>query len=182
MAARALPEGVALRHCTEAELPGIHTIYAHHVLRGTGSFEEVPPDQAEMRARWQRIAAQDLPYLVAARGAEVLGFAYAAPFHPRAAYRFTLEDSVYVAPDAARMGVGRALVAELLRITGEAGYRQMIALIGDSGNAGSIGLHTSLGFEHMGQLGAVGFKFDRWLDVVYMQRALGGGVSGRVAT
>lgn len=153
----------------------MQAIYAHHVAHGTASFEEIPPDVAEMRARWQQVVSAGLPYLVVATPERVLGYAYAAPYHPRPAYRFTLEDSVYVAPDAARQGLGRALVAELLTRCETAGYRQVIAVIGDSGNLGSIRLHRALGFSDTGVLRSVGFKFGRWLDCVILQRALGPG-------
>jgi L-amino acid N-acyltransferase YncA len=166
---------LTLRDCDEADLAGVTDIYAQHVLHGTASFEEVSPDLAEMRARWQRVVSLGLPWLVVASPERVLGYAYAAPFHTRPAYRYTLEDSVYVAADAARRGIGRALVTELLRRAEAAGCRQMIAVIGDSANEGSIRLHAGLGFAHAGLLRSVGFKFGRWLDVVTMQRALGPG-------
>ncbi|WP_424931690.1 N-acetyltransferase family protein [Amaricoccus macauensis] len=161
-----------LRPCLEADLDEVCRIYGHHVRTGTGSFEEVPPELAEMRARWQRVVGLDLPYLVAVEGGRVLGFSYAAPFHHRSAFRHTLEDTVYLAPDAVGRGIGKALVSEVLRLAGRAGYKRMVAVIGDSSNQGSIGLHRALGFEHAGILRAVGQKFGRWLDVVYMQRDL----------
>ncbi|WP_111431226.1 GNAT family N-acetyltransferase [Rhodobacteraceae bacterium DSL-40] len=166
---------IAVRPCRAADLEAVQAIYAHHVRHGTGSFEETPPDLAEMTRRWERIAGAGLPWLVAELGDRVAGYAYAGPFHPRPAYRFTLEDSVYVAPDAARCGAGRALLSDLLRRCEAAGFRQMVAVIGDSANAGSVGLHRAFGFTYAGALSAVGFKFGRWLDTVTMQRPLGPG-------
>jgi len=150
-------------------------VYAPHVVRGTATFELEPPDPAEMERRWRDVTSRGLPYLVAVSGDEVVGYAYAAPYRPRAAYRFTLEDSVYLRDDARGKGIGRALLAALIEASERAGARQMIAVIGDSGNAASIGVHVALGFRHIGVLASVGNKFSRWLDVVLMQRALGPG-------
>jgi phosphinothricin acetyltransferase len=157
------------------DVPAVQAIYAHHVLHGLASFEEVPPDVEEMARRREDILSRGLPYLVAESAGEVLGFAYAGPYRARSAYRNTLEDSVYVRADAIGAGIGRALLAALLAETEALGYRQMLAVIGDSGNAGSIGLHARSGFREVGVMRAVGFKFGRWVDVVIMQRSLGPG-------
>lgn len=154
-------------------MPAIQAIYAHHVLTGTASFEEVPPELAEMQRRHASITGQGFPYFVADEGGEVLGYAYAGPYHARSAYRFSCEDSVYVAPSAQRCGVGLALLGALIPACEARGLKRMLALIGDSDNQGSIGLHTRLGFHHAGVLSQVGFKHGRWLDVVLMQRDLG---------
>ncbi len=160
-----------------ADIDQITRIYAHHVRWGSGSFEIDPPDEAEMGRRWQSVAGQSMPHLVLRQGEQVLGFAYAQPFRPRLAYRHTLEDSIYLHPDVAgqRRGLGRALLAELMRQAERLGARQMVAVIGDSANHASIGLHRALGFAHVGQLSASGWKQDRWLDTVFMQKALGVG-------
>jgi L-amino acid N-acyltransferase YncA len=161
-----------VRRCAEADLAAVQAIYADHVRSGTGSFEEAPPDLAEMTRRWRTIRAHGLPYLVAVGSGEVLGYAYAAPYHHRPAYRYTVEDSIYVAPGAARRGVGRALLGALIAECETAGCRQMVAVIGDSTNAGSIKLHEAFWFAPVGTLRSVGFKFGRWLDVVTMQRSI----------
>lgn len=160
-----------------ADLSAITAIYAHHVLHGTGTFEEEPPDEAEMAARLARVQARaDCAWLVAENEAgEVVGFGYYTQLRDRSAYRFTAEDSVYVREDQRGQGVGKALVAALLRRAEAEGFRQMIAVIGDAENAGSIGLHISLGFRRAGVWKSAGIKFGRWLDVVFMQRALGEG-------
>ena len=164
----------AVRDSTNADLPAIQRIYAHHVLYGLASFEEEAPDLTELAKRRREIVAKGLPYLVAAAADGVaLGYAYASPFRTRSAYRFTVEDSVYVAPDAARHGIGRALLAALLPRCAELGYRQMVAVIGDSANGPSIGLHRALGFARVALLPSIGFKFGRWIDCVMMQRTLG---------
>jgi len=164
-----------IRPSTPADLPAITTIYAEAVQHGTGTFELDPPDAAEMARRRDDVLSKGLPWLVAARAGQVLGYAYANHFRPRPAYRFCLEDSIYLHPDARGQGVGRLLLTELLGRCEAAGARQMLAVIGDSANAGSIGVHTALGFAHTGVLRASGWKFGRWLDVVLMQRALGNG-------
>lgn len=164
-----------LRPSTDADLPAITAIYAHHVLHGTGTFELEPPDEAEMARRRADVLDKGLPWLVAERDGRVLGYAYANHFRPRRAYRFCLEDSIYLADDARGQGLGRLLLAELVARCEAAGARQMLAVIGDAANAGSIGVHRALGFEHTGVLKASGWKFGRWLDVVLMQRALGTG-------
>jgi len=167
-----------IRPSTPADLPAITAIYAEAVLHGTGTFELDPPDAAEMARRRDDVLSKGLPWLVAERpGAapQVLGYAYANHFRPRRAYRFCLEDSIYLHPDARGQGVGKLLLTELLGRCEAAGARQVLAVIGDSANAGSIGVHAALGFTHTGLLKASGWKFDRWLDVVLMQRALGTG-------
>jgi L-amino acid N-acyltransferase YncA len=167
-----------VRASAEADLPAVAAIYAHHVRHGLGSFEEEPPDVAELRRRRAEVLRRGLPYLVAEDGdGTVLGYAYAAPYRARSAYRFSLEDSIYVAPAVERRGVGRALLGALLERCAALGYRQMIAVIGDSGNFGSIGLHERMGFRRVGLLPAVGFKHGRWVDSVLMQRELGEGAA-----
>ncbi|MFY8019326.1 MAG: GNAT family N-acetyltransferase [Inhella sp.] len=162
-----------LRDSRELDLPAITAIYEHAVLHGTGTFELDVPDEAEMAKRRAEVLGRGLPYLVAERDGQVLGYAYANYFRPRMAYRFCVEDSVYLAPAAQGAGIGKLLLAELVARCEAAGARQMVAVIGDSANLGSIGLHAALGFEHTGQLKAAGWKFERWLDVVFMQRELG---------
>jgi phosphinothricin acetyltransferase len=157
------------------DVPEIQAIYAHHVLSGTGTFEEVPPSIEEMQARYQAGIDSRYDWLVARDDTGVLGYGYYGPFRQRSAYDFTVEDSVYVREDVRGQGVGKALVAELLRRAEARGYRQMLALIGDSENIGSIGVHASLGFSRGGILRAAGIKFGRWLDVVIMQKMLGEG-------
>ncbi|HZZ35616.1 MAG TPA: GNAT family N-acetyltransferase [Caulobacteraceae bacterium] len=164
-----------IRQATQGDAPAVAAIYGHHVLNGLGTFEEVPPTDAEIADRIEAVLARSLPYLVAEDDGAVIGFAYAAPFRPRAAYRYTVEDSVYIAPDAIGRGVGKALVSRVIAECEALGLRQMIAVIGDSDNAGSVGLHRSLGFEPAGVGRALGYKFGRWVDVVWMQRALNGG-------
>lgn len=166
---------MAIRASEQADVPAIQAIYAHHVLNGLASFEIVPPDEAEIGRRRDELRAQGLPYLVAVLDGKVSGYAYAAPYRTRPAYRYVLEDSVYVDPSAARRGVGRALLESLLAECAALGYRQMIAVIGDSGNAASIGLHEACGFARTGLLPSVGFKHGRWVDSVLMQRPLGPG-------
>lgn len=162
-----------VRASTLADLPAVQAIYAHHVRHGTGSFEEEPPSLETMTDRWRAVAERGLPWLVAEIDGAVVGYSYARPYHERSAYRFTLEDAVYVAPDCARRGVGRALLSEALRLCAADGYRSMVAIIGDSANDGSIGLHTALGFRPVGVLRGVGLKFGRTLDSVIMQKTLG---------
>lgn len=166
-----------IRPSADADVPAIAAVYAHHVRHGGGTFELEPPDEAEMRRRRVDVLGKHLPWLAAERAGVLLGYAYANHFRPRRAYRFCLEDSVYVAPEAQGGGVGRLLLAELLARCTALGARQMLAVIGDADNAGSIGLHRALGFRHAGVLEASGWKFGRWLDVVLMQRALGAGAS-----
>jgi phosphinothricin acetyltransferase len=162
---------------TAADLPEIQAIYAYHVLHGTGTFEEVPPSVEEMAARFAAGTARRWCWLVAKDATGVLGFAFYAQHKDRSAYRYTAEDSVYVREDVRGQGVGKALVAQLIGHATGRGFRQMVAVIGDAENVGSIGVHASLGFSHAGVLRAAGFKFGRWLDVVTMQRPLGTGDS-----
>ena len=169
--------GVVVRDALPADLPIMQSIYAHHVLHGLASFEEVPPDVAEMERRYRELLACRLPYVVVESDGRVAGFAYAGPYRTRPAYCYTVEDSVYVAPDAIGRGLGRAALAEVIKRTADLGFRQMIAIIGDSGNRPSIALHEKLGFRHAGTLQAVGFKFGRWVDSVLMQLGLGAGDS-----
>jgi phosphinothricin acetyltransferase len=161
-----------IRACTVADLDAVQAIYAHYVRTGFGTFEEEPPSVAEMRQRFEALVAHDFPFLVAVIGGRVAGYAYAGPFRPRAAYRHTCESSVYVAADAQRQGVGRELMLRVIGVCQRLGKRQMLAVIGDSANAGSIGLHAALGFEAVGVFKDIGYKFGRWVDVVLMQRAL----------
>ncbi|GAA0580011.1 GNAT family N-acetyltransferase [Craurococcus roseus] len=164
-----------LRDAGPADVPAMTAIYAHHVLHGTGTFEEEPPDEAEMARRMGNVQDQGWPWLVAEEDGKILGFAYLNQFRPRSAYRYAGEDSVYVRNDIRGQGVGKALVAALLRRAEDCGFRQIFAVIGDSENVGSIGLHVSLGFRQVGVMRSTGAKFGRWLDVVTMQRAVGEG-------
>ena len=169
-------QAIALRDARPGDGPALQQIYGHHVLHGFGSFEEIPPAVEEMERRLAAVQEDGLPYLIAeAAGGRVLGFAYAGRYRPRSAYRFTVEDSVYVAPDAAGRGIGRRLLAEVIARAEALGMRQMIAVIGDSANLGSIRLHERLGFTRAGLFAAVGWKRERWLDSVLMQRPLGPG-------
>ena len=170
----ALP-GLRMRNATETDLPVIQAIYAHHVLHGTGTFEEVPPSVEEMTERFDKVTEHGWSWLVATDATGVLGYAYYTQFRDRSAYRYCVEDSVYVREDVRGQGVGKALVVRLIEDASAQGMRQMIAVIGDSENVGSIGVHASLGFHMVGTMKAVGVKFGRWLDVVSMQRALGRG-------
>lgn len=156
-------------------MPAIQEIYAHHVAHGLGSFEEQGPSLNEMRRRYQDITAGGFPYLIAQAEHAVLGYGYCSLYRTRPAYRYSVEDSVYVKPEAAGRGVGRAILSELIRRCEALGYRQVIAVIGDSANAASIGLHASQGFLRVGTLRSTGFKLGRWVDSVLMQRPLGPG-------
>ena len=169
------PLPLLIRPSQDADLPAIQAIYEHAVLHGTGTFETDVPDVAEMSRRRAEVLSRGLPYLVAVRGEQVLGYAYANYFRPRMAYRFCVEDSIYLAPAAQGQGMGRLLLAELIARCERAGARQMLAVIGDSQNHGSVGVHRALGFEPTGLLKSSGWKFGRWLDVVLMQRQLGHG-------
>lgn len=164
-----------LRPAAHADLAQITAIYAHHVLHGLASFEIEPPDEAEVRRRFDAIVAGGFPYFVAEADGRVLGYAYAGPYRTRPAYRYSVEDSIYVAPDAVGRGLGKRLLLALIEACAQHGYRQMLAVIGDSANAASIELHRACGFAQVGLLPSIGFKFGRWVDSVLMQRALGEG-------
>jgi L-amino acid N-acyltransferase YncA len=164
-----------IRSANDADIGAITTIYAHHVLHGTGTFETSPPTQEDMAARRADVLSKGLPYLVIEDATGVLGFAYCNWFKPRPAYRFSAEDSIYLAPHANGRGLGRLLLTELIAQAERIGVRKLIAVIGDSANTGSIGVHRTCGFAHVGVLSTCGWKFDRWLDVVLMERAIGMG-------
>lgn len=166
-----------IRPSREADLATITRIYGHHVLHGTGTFETTPPSLAEMTGRRADVLGKGLPWLVVEDGGEVLGYAYGNWFKPRPAYRYSVEDSIYLAPEAVGKGLGRALMAEFLATLERGGVRKVMAVIGDSANAGSIGLHEAMGFERAGVIASCGWKFGRWLDIVLMQRSLGAGDS-----
>jgi L-amino acid N-acyltransferase YncA len=166
-----------IREARDDDVPDLQAIYAHHVLHGTGTFEEEPPPVEEMAARFHEVIDRGFVWLVAVDATGVLGFGYYAPFRERSAYRFTVEDSIYVREDVRGQGVGKALVARLIELATAAGLRQMIAVIGDAENIGSIGVHATLGFHMVGTMKSTGMKFGRWLDVVTMQRPLGKGDS-----
>ena len=164
-----------IRLATEADMAAMTEIYAHHVLHGTGTFELTAPDAAEIASRFAAIRERGLPWLVAERGGEAIGYAYAGPFRTRPAYDWIVEDSVYVREECSGQGVGTALLAEVIERCTALGYRQMVGLIGDSENVGSVRLHRRLGFVQVGLFSSVGWKAGRWLDVVMMQRPLGVG-------
>jgi L-amino acid N-acyltransferase YncA len=166
-----------IRPTIAADLPAITEIYAHAVLYGTATFELIPPDLAEMTRRFGVLEEGGFPYFVAAVEGRVVGYAYAGAYRPRPAYRFTVENSVYLEPATHRRGIGLQLLQRLITACEARGYRQMVAVIGDSANAGSIGVHTKCKFQMIGTQPDVGFKFGRWLDTVTMQRALGEGGS-----
>ena len=160
---------IIVRSAETGDMARVQAIYAHHVLHGTASFEEISPDTAKMLRRRDTVLAAGLPYLVAENGGVIIGYAYAGVYRTRTAYRHTAEDSVYLAPDATGLGAGRALLAQVIALSAAAGYRELVAIIGDSGNTASIGLHRALGFRDVGTLRNVGLKFGRWLDTVIMQ-------------
>lgn len=166
---------IRIRDAEAGDMEAVQAIYAHHVLGGCASFEETPPDARELDARREAVVAAGLPYLVAQAGGRVVGYCYASAYRPRAAYRHTVEDSVYVADGLAGRGIGSALLGALIARCEAGPWRQMIAVIGDSGNRGSIALHSRLGFQPVGTLRSVGFKHGRWVDSVLMQRPLGAG-------
>jgi phosphinothricin acetyltransferase len=164
------------RATEERDIPAIAAIYADAVFNGTASYEIEPPSAAEMADRWRGLVEKGYPHFVAFRGDEILGYAYAGPYRPRTAYRYSVEDSIYIAPKAQGLGIGRALLTQLIRICEEKGYRQMIAVIGGgTEHPASVGLHRALGFREIGVIEGSGFKHGRWLDTVLMQRALGRG-------
>lgn len=171
------PRTLLIRPSLEADLAAITAIYAEAVRTGTASFELDPPDMAEIARRRHAVLATGLPWLAAEREGRSVGYAYAGPFRPRPAYRFCVENSIYVDAAVRGQGVGALLLAELIARCEAWGARQMVAVIGDSANAGSIGVHRAAGFRHAGRVEQVGWKFGRWLDVVFMQRALGPGGS-----
>jgi L-amino acid N-acyltransferase YncA len=168
---------VTVRRAALADIPAITRIYTHAVDHGTASFELTAPDEGEMTRRFNELTTGGFPYLVAVIDGAVVGYAYAGPYRARPAYRFTVENSVYVAHDSHRRGVGKALLEALIEASTEKGFRLMVAVIGDSNQAASIGLHEAAGFKHAGVFENIGYKFDRWLDSVLMQRALGPGAS-----
>jgi L-amino acid N-acyltransferase YncA len=166
---------IVVRDAMPADLPIIQSIYAHHVLHGLASFEEEAPPLEEMRRRYEDVTGRSLPYLVAEENGEILGYGYCTLYRARSAYRFTLEDSIYVKHGKQGKGIGKAVLGELIARCAALDYRQMIAVIGDSANAGSIAVHASLGFVRAGNLRSTGYKFGRWVDSVLMQRPLGPG-------
>ncbi len=166
-----------IRPSLEQDIPAITAIYAHHVLNSTGTFETEPPSLADMTARRADVLGKGLPYLVAELNGEIAGFAYGNWFKPRPAYRYSVEDSIYLAPGLQGKGLGRALLAELLVCCEAAGIRKVMAIIGDSANTASVGVHKALGFEEVGQVKSCGWKFGAWRDIVIMQKSLGAGDS-----
>ena len=169
------PFKVRIRPALESDMPAVQEIYSHYVRLTTASFEEEPPTVAEMTARWQRVQSRGLPYLVAVKGNKVTGYAYAAPFRERSGYRYTIEDSIYVAEGFVGRNIGHALLTELVDRCTALGFRQMVAVIGDSTNASSLAIHSRHGFFVVGALSSTCFKFGRWVDAVLMQRILGEG-------
>ena len=162
-----------IRPSSDADLPAITAIYAHHVLHGTGSFETEPPSVADMTARRADVLSKGLPYLVVEQDGKIAGFAYGNWFKPRPAYRYSVEDSIYMAPDLQGKGLGRALLAELLARFEAVGIRKVMAIVGDSANTGSVGIHLALGFAQVGIVDSCGWKFGAWRDIVIMQKTLG---------
>jgi L-amino acid N-acyltransferase YncA len=163
---------IFVRPSSAEDLHAITAIYQHAVETGRGSFETMPPDVQEMTRRRNAILQESLPYIIAEADGKILGYAYAGPYRPRRAYRFTVENSVYVDKDSHGLGVGKLLLRQIISDCRNAGKKQMIAVIGDAQNLASIGLHEAMGFEHVGVLEKVGFKFDQWIDVVLMQKSL----------
>ena len=166
---------VSIRDVTEADIPAIQRIYAHHVEHGIATFELTPPSQQEMLARYHRIQAERMPYLAACEDGQLLGYCYANTYRPRPAYRFTVEDSIYLSPDHQGRGVGRQLLQALVSRCETGPWRQMVAVISGEGSEASVALHQKLGFVHAGNLRTVGFKHGRWIDTILMQRMLGPG-------
>lgn len=164
---------IKIRPSIDADIAAVTIIYHHHVLHGTGTFEITPPTPEDMANRRQDVLSKALPYLVLEEDSAVIGFAYCNWFKPRPAYRFSAEDSIYLAPSAMGRGLGKLLLTELMAQAERSDVRKLIAVIGDSANAGSIGVHQACGFTHVGVLSACGWKFERWLDVVLMERAIG---------
>ena len=170
---------IQIRPSRDTDVAAITTIYSHHVLHGTGTFETDPPSAADMASRRADVLSKNLPYLVAERDGELLGFAYCNWFKPRPAYRFSAEDSIYLADSARGQGLGARLLAALSQAAETVGVRKLIAVIGDSANAGSIGVHRAQGFSHVGVLKDCGWKFGEWRDVVLMEKVLGEGSTTR---
>lgn len=168
----AAPIAIPVRDAGDDDIPAIQDIYAHYVLNSLASFEEQVPEVDEIARRRAAVLERGMPYLVAECDGRVRGFAYCAPYRDRSAYRYMVEDSIYVSPETPRRGLGRALLSTLITRAGALGYRQMVAVIGDSQNRGSIGLHQNLGFREVGVLRSAGWKFGGWVDSVLMQRAL----------
>jgi L-amino acid N-acyltransferase YncA len=166
---------LTIRDATLADMTAVHALYAHYVLHELATFELVPPTLEEMCARWQTIVDTQLPYLVAEIDAEIVGYAYAATYRPRPAYRYTVEDSVYLLPSHKGKGIGAALLSEVIRRCEQGPWRQMVAVITQGGTAGSAELHQKLGFQEVGRMPNVGYKFNRWVGTLIMQRALGDG-------
>ncbi|MBB3609719.1 GNAT family N-acetyltransferase [Rhizobium sp. BK602] len=166
---------LVIRDASDADMGAIRDIYAHHVLHGLATFEEVPPSVDELRSRRAAVLAMRLPYLVAELNGDIVGYCYATAYRPRPAYRFSIEDSVYVADGLGGRGVGTALLQELIVRCERGPWRQMLAVIGNSGNAGSLALHRRMGFQPIGTFKSAGFKLGQWVDTVLMQRALGEG-------
>jgi phosphinothricin acetyltransferase len=167
--------GLTIRPCEQGDIAAITEIYSNHVFHSLATFECEPPGREEMTMRWRSALERGFPYLVAERQGEVVGYAYAGPYRARPAYRYAVENSVYVRADSARQGIGLTLLQALIQECEQKDFRQMIAVIGDSANYASIGLHERLGFRMVGVLRSVGFKFGRWVDTVLMQRELGAG-------
>jgi L-amino acid N-acyltransferase YncA len=168
-------DNVSIRPAAPGDIPGITRIYAHAVTHGTASFEIEPPSETEMARRMQGLLTKGFPYLVAERTGAIAGYAYAGPYRERRAYNWCVEDAIYVAPEFHRRGIGRVLLARLVGEAEAKGFRQMIGVIGDSGNTASVGVHAASGFRLVGTFCSIGFKHGRWLDTVLMQRALGDG-------
>lgn len=166
-----------IRPSRDEDIPAITAIYAHHVLHGTGTFETEPPSEADMATRRADVLGKGLPYLVAEQDGRIAGFAYGNWFKPRPAYRYSVEDSIYMAPDLHRRGLGRALLTELLACCEAVGIRKVMAVIGDSANAGSVGVHKALGFSQVGIVEGAGWKFGAWRDIVIMQKTIGVGIT-----
>lgn len=164
-----------IRPSRDEDIAAITAIYAHHVLHGTGTFETEPPSVADMTTRRADVLSKGLPYLVAEQDCKIVGFAYGNWFKPRPAYRYSVEDSIYLAPDLHRKGLGRALLAELLARCEAAGIRKVMAIVGDSANAGSVGVHKALGFTQIGIIASCGWKFGAWRDIVIMEKVIGAG-------
>lgn len=173
-----MPAHLFVRPTEATDIPAVSALYAEAVLNGVASYEIEAPDEAEMTRRWRELVAGRYPHLVAMRDRTIAGFAYAGPYRPRPAYRYSVEDSIYVSPSAQRTGIGRALLGSIVDVCQSAGFRQMIAVIGaGTEHPASIGLHRALGFRQIGVIEGSGFKHGRWLDTVLMQRPLGSGKS-----